>query len=1073
MENGMPTLDRRNAVQVLEELLRRRPAYVPELVPAPGGATSTLLQIFARYMEVVIDRLNQAPDKNLLAFLEMLGINLLPAQAARAPVVFQPLPNADNGRIIARTRVGAEVPGRATPVMFETESAIALAAARLVEVVSLWPARDAYADHTPAAIGGRPFRLFKLLQPVPHELYLAHDTLLAFGSGAVVEIEFELSTPGSVPLEIAWEYWDGQVWRPFTPFDRADHTASQDGTAGLTRSGVVTLRAECGQSAKKKILGLDTYWLRGRLEQPLPSDLARVLPEVDRIRLRTESTKTFASGLQPDAAFADGVAVDLSGSFYPFGQAPQPGSAFYFSSQEAFSKPRARITLAAEHARTPEENTGTGADQSPPEPMLVAEFWNGKGWVSFPHLQRNDLVTFVRAEGIQTVIVVLPDDISATRVNNAEGFWLRIRIQAGGFIRTRTIQWTDWGGETPKTNTVVVAENVPPAWSSLHISYNYRSSWQHPEHCLTYNDFQWALHSGDVRVPGRFFPPFRPVADTTPALYLGFDQPLPNDLVSVYLDIQESDVTTLPLVWEAWDGTTWREVSVNDETAGLQRPGMVSFIAPDVASRPLATVVQATAMQINTGSAVEAALFQPGDRVVVRQDETQELASVQKIHGATIWLETPLANTYSGDTVELAALPRFGTPHDWVRARLKQDSTPAESRINGLYLNAAWVVQRDTINDEVLGSGTEQPRQTVFFRQSPVLPGEQIEVRELEGARAAVELPILQEDLRQHGLTTEDIRTVSDPRTGHITEVWVRWQPRPHLFFSGPEDRHYMVDRASGRLLFGDGRYGRLPTVGANNIRARQYQAGGGLAGNVPADKITQLLSPAPFVEAVTNPRAADGGAEGETLAAVKTRGPYTLRHRGRALAARDYEALAREASPGVAVARALPAIAPNGRPAPGWVTVIIVPQSQEVHPQPSYELRRQVHRYLVARTPATVTPTRIAVIGPGYLPIGVAATVAPREASEAGAVDRRVHTSLMTFLHPLTGGPEGQGWPFGRHVYLSDVAAVLEAVDGVDYVTHLSLLLNDTPQDERVAVPPDRMVVAGPLHIELQNAER
>jgi hypothetical protein len=154
-------------------------------------------------------------------------------------------------------------------------------------------------------------------------------------------------------------------------------------------------------------------------------------------------------------------------------------------------------------------------------------------------------------------------------------------------------------------------------------------------------------------------------------------------------------------------------------------------------------------------------------------------------------------------------------------------------------------------------------------------------------------------------------------------------------------------------------------------------------------------------------------------------------------------------------------------------VTVIIVPQSKDPRPQPSFELRRQVHAYLTARAPATLAPERVAIIGPTYLPVGVEAVVAPRDASKAGVVEERVRAALALFLHPLTGGPEGQGWPFGRDVYLSDVAAIMEAVDGVDYVATLHLLRDDVQQGEQVVVPPDRMVVAGTIRIEMTSAER
>ena len=62
--------------------------------------------------------------------------------------------------------------------------------------------------------------------------------------------------------------------------------------------------------------------------------------------------------------------------------------------------------------------------------------------------------------------------------------------------------------------------------------------------------------------------------------------------------------------------------------------------------------------------------------------------------------------------------------------------------------------------------------------------------------------------------------------------------------------------------------------------------------------------------------------------------------------------------------------------------------------------------------------------------------------------------------------------WRFGRDVYLSDVASVLEALEGIDHVPTINLLLNGTPRGERVKVPRSRIVVAGPLFISLSESE-
>src|SRR5207302_2584859 len=122
-------------------------------------------------------------------------------------------------------------------------------------------------------------------------------------------------------------------------------------------------------------------------------------------------------------------------------------------------------------------------------------------------------------------------------------------------------------------------------------------------------------------------------------------------------------------------------------------------------------------------------------------------------------------------------------------------------------------------------------------------------------------------------------------------------------------------------------------------ILASTFRSGGGLAGNLQANTITQLLGSVSGIQSVTNARSAEGGADGETLANLSMRGPMSLQHRGRAITLSDYETMAREASAAVAVARAVPATNPAGRTVPGWVTMVIIPQSQDARPVPSFGL--------------------------------------------------------------------------------------------------------------------------------------
>ena len=602
-----------------------------------------------------------------------------------------------------------------------------------------------------------------------------------------------------------------------------------------------------------------------------------------------------------------------------------------------------------------------------------------------------------------------------TQVANQQGLWIRVRLVSGGFgFYVETTVPT-----TPVT-TVKYVVPQPPVLADFRFGFSWQNGPEPFDRVFTYNDFTFVDRTENARWPGAPFTPFSAVADLTPALYLGTDAPLPPSDAGIYFDIVEQTgaaaALPLPLVWEEWDGGGWRRLFVDDDTEQLTLPGIVAL---------------------------------------------QPLPATQ-------------------------ALARFGRSLYWIRARLASDQPPAETTVSGVSLNAVWARQQRTFQNMPIGTSTGAPSQVFTITQVPVLDGERIEVRELAGRRANVEWRIvalrlfdndatvvkaLENQLGAEGPATDvvrgDLRLVRD-RLKNVIEVWVRWQGVLHFFDSGSLDRHYVLDHTTGRLLFGDGTNGMLLPLGAA-VQATRFRSGGGSAGSVPAGAIKQLLGSVPGVQAVTNPRAAEGGADGETPASFGLRAPDRLRARGRAVTAGDYEALAREASAGVAFARAIPGQDQAGRRRPGYVTLLIMPNTQDPRPVPSFGLREEVRAYLEAHAALDVASAqRLVVTTPGFFPIDVAATLAAAPGIDPGAVALAATDALTAFLHPLTGGPDGLGWALGRGVYLSDVAAVLAGVPGLDSIRLLSLLVGGVPAGDHVAVGPLQIVVAGSFQFTL-----
>src|SRR5262249_3164652 len=100
--------------------------------------------------------------------------------------------------------------------------------------------------------------------------------------------------------------------------------------------------------------------------------------------------------------------------------------------------------------------------------------------------------------------------------------------------------------------------------------------------------------------------------------------------------------------------------------------------------------------------------------------------------------------------------------------------------------------------------------------------------------------------------------------------------------------------------------------------------------------------------------------------------------------------------------------------------------------------------------------------IVPQYAPIGIQAEIAPVRPDEAAAVEARVRDALNKFLHPLIGGPNGQGWDFGQTLYLSPVAKVIEGTESVEYARRISMILDEQIFDEFAPVDADTLAAAG-----------
>jgi predicted phage baseplate assembly protein len=351
----------------------------------------------------------------------------------------------------------------------------------------------------------------------------------------------------------------------------------------------------------------------------------------------------------------------------------------------------------------------------------------------------------------------------------------------------------------------------------------------------------------------------------------------------------------------------------------------------------------------------------------------------------------------------------------WVRCRLIEAVEGQETYVESPTVigveahtvgGTAPTVHAEVVHGEILGRSDGTPAQRFALQRRPVVASD-----------APLTLTVL---------------------VGEEKQSWTEVQ---HFALSGEKDLHFRIDAYAGEVYFGPALrmvggglqfHGAIPPPGAV-LRLESYRTGGGQAGNVARGHVRVLKTSIPYVSRVENRSPAIGGADAETLDDAKARGPLLLRSRGRAVTAEDFEELARDVAPDAARVHC---VAEEGTTS--GIRVLVVPHvaSDDIgHIErddlnPPWQILERITNSLDERR---LVGTRLLVEPPDYLWLTAVVSLSSRPRFHPKEVHKEVLGALYRLYHPLIGGPDGKGWPFGRSVQAQEVHAALARIPGVD----------------------------------------
>lgn len=374
----------------------------------------------------------------------------------------------------------------------------------------------------------------------------------------------------------------------------------------------------------------------------------------------------------------------------------------------------------------------------------------------------------------------------------------------------------------------------------------------------------------------------------------------------------------------------------------------------------------------------------------------------------------------------------------WLRLRIAFGSYNESPVLAAITLNMVRAIAARTIFNEALELVPNSRNRQMRLSQKPVL-ADLLVIEVEEGGFAIGSEPEANAPNIGDGAATDVGDSFAAPKKSK-TRIW---RQVDDLASYGPEDEVYMLDPLNGIVTFGDGMHGAEAPQGFRNVRAVRYRVGGGQAGAVEAEAVSTLLTSVPFVNKVANPWPATGGTNREGVAQTVRRGPQEIRARGRAVTVADYALLARRAQGALierayAVAGLHPAF--PGRPIPGVVGVFVVPPDRgEGPPTPDEETLRAVASHLSKyAAPAGV---EVVAAAPHYHRVRIEVAVVLATGADAGETVRKVSQTLDEYLHPLRGGEDKTGWPFGGALRYQGLVHRLTGIAGVSAVRNINII--------------------------------
>lgn len=580
----LPKLDDRSFEDIRLEAIRNITKYCPEWtnhnISDPG---ITLVELFSAMSEMTNYRLNRVPEKNYIAFLDMIGVVPRYPIGATSRVLFG---ISDNYEYDTQEKSPIRIPQYTIlstnddePILFETLEEHNIFNLKFSDVFS--KTYDNKADksyittHIDKIKNQEAFLPFeqKIKEASQIAIYIYSSELSSLKNHSKTTIIFRLPTSiehFNYNNEIdflkkqQWQYYNGE-WCELNILDVNIKVDDKDAhILQVSFDGENDITEENFENFGKN------FYIRCIFKE------AHIWFKNFSLYEISIASNSKDDGIVPDGCYYRGLELDLNSDILPFGEEPNINEniseeIFYIKCDEAFCKQNTRVKISFMHSQNNTYDKSIGYS-------LQINWYYTSGNKEFNDLNliQNTINNFTK-NGI--IEFDTPKNFKKSIINGIEGYWLKAKIITGNYGSKQEVTY-DSDGQIDRVKSTQTLK--PPKLRSVKI--NYSQDRIDLKNAISYNNYTYEKLTFQSHIATSLF---KENFTKENALYFQFNSYISDTYFNIYFDIGKIEKLNLNakervISWEILKNSEWVKLVYEDDTDYLTKSGEIRFIIPNM-----------------------------------------------------------------------------------------------------------------------------------------------------------------------------------------------------------------------------------------------------------------------------------------------------------------------------------------------------------------------------------------------------------------------------------------------------------------------------------------------------------